>query len=83
MRGECPRQRVSRAKPRVAALERGTRIGHSKQDPIQFVTYYMVHDGHHRGQIMIQARLLGYPISSETMSGRVNVTVMATRSVSS
>lgn len=52
-----------------AALERGTRIGHSKQDPIEFVTYYMVHDGHHRGQILIPSRLLGYPISSETMSG--------------
>ena len=52
-----------------AALERGSRIGHSKVDAIEFVTYYMVHDGHHRGQILLQARLLGYPITVQTMSG--------------
>jgi len=51
------------------ALERGVRVGHSKQHPVEFLTYYMVHDGHHRGQILLQARLLGYPISTETMSG--------------
>ena len=31
-----------------SALELGTRIGHSKHDAIEFVAYYMVHDGHHR-----------------------------------
>ena len=28
-----------------------------------------VHDGHHRGQILLQARLLGHPITIDTMSG--------------
>jgi uncharacterized damage-inducible protein DinB len=51
------------------ALERSVPVGHSKRDPIQFLTYYMVHDGHHRGQIVYQARLLGYPVSVETMNG--------------
>ena len=50
------------------ALERGGRVGHSVHPPVQFLTYYMVHDGHHRGQILIQCRLLGYPISVKTMS---------------
>ena len=51
------------------ALERGGRVGHSKHHPVEFLTYYMVHDGHHRGQILLQARLLGYPINTETMIG--------------
>jgi uncharacterized damage-inducible protein DinB len=29
----------------------------------------MVHDGHHRGQILWLARALGHPVSTETMSG--------------
>jgi uncharacterized damage-inducible protein DinB len=52
-----------------SALERGVRVGHSKHDPVDFMTYYMVHDAHHRGQIVMQARLLGYPISVQTMDG--------------
>ena len=51
------------------ALEAGGRVGHSVHSPVQFLTYYMVHDGHHRGQILLHARLLGYPIALETMSG--------------
>jgi len=51
------------------ALVHGGRIGHSHQDVVTFLAYYMVHDGHHRGQILIQARLLGHPVSVETMSG--------------
>jgi uncharacterized damage-inducible protein DinB len=51
------------------ALARGGRIGGSSHDPVEFVTYYMVHDGQHRGQILLQARLLGHPVSVETMSG--------------
>lgn len=51
------------------ALERGGRVGHSVHHPVQFITYYMVHDGHHRGQILLQTRVLGYPVSTETMSG--------------
>jgi uncharacterized damage-inducible protein DinB len=51
------------------ALERGGRVGRSVHQPVQFLTYYMVHDGHHRGQILLQARLLGHPITIDTMSG--------------
>ncbi len=51
------------------ALERGGKLGGSSHDPVTFLTYYMAHDSHHRGQIVWQARLLGYPISEQTMSG--------------
>ncbi len=51
------------------ALERGGRIGGSPHDAATFLAYYMVHDGHHRGQILLQARLLGHPVSTETMAG--------------
>jgi uncharacterized damage-inducible protein DinB len=51
----------------TVAIERGGRIG--SQDAATFLAYYMVHDGHHRGQILLQARLLGHPVSEETMSG--------------
>lgn len=51
------------------ALRRGGRVGGSPHDPVRFLTYYMVHDGHHRGQMLLQARLLGHPISVNTMSG--------------
>jgi uncharacterized damage-inducible protein DinB len=49
------------------AVERGGRIG--PHDAATFLAYYMVHDAHHRGQILLQARLLGHPVSTETMSG--------------
>jgi uncharacterized damage-inducible protein DinB len=51
------------------ALERGGRVGRSVHHPVQFLMYYMVHDGHHRGQILLLARLLGHPITIDTMSG--------------
>lgn len=51
------------------ALERGGRIGGSSHNAVSFLAYYMVHDGHHRGQIVLQARLLGHPVSVETMLG--------------
>ncbi len=35
----------------------------------QSLSYYMVHDAHHRGQIALMARLLGHPLDPETMSG--------------
>jgi uncharacterized damage-inducible protein DinB len=49
------------------AVKRGGRIG--PHDAATYLAYYMVHDGHHRGQILLQARLLGHPVSTETMSG--------------
>ncbi len=51
------------------ALERGERIGGSQHDAATFLAYYMVHDAHHRGQILLQTRLLGHPVSTDTMSG--------------
>jgi uncharacterized damage-inducible protein DinB len=51
----------------AAAVKRGGRIG--PRDAATFLAYYMVHDGHHRGQILLLARLLGHPVSTETMSG--------------
>ena len=51
----------------AVALQRGGRIG--PYDAATYLAYYMVHDGHHRGQILLQARLLGHPVSTETMSG--------------
>jgi uncharacterized damage-inducible protein DinB len=51
----------------AVAIDRGRRIG--SQDAATFLAYYMVHDGHHRGQILVQARLLGHPVSMDTMSG--------------
>ena len=51
------------------ALARGGRVGGSSHDPVTFLTYYMAHDAHHRGQILQLARLLDHPVSVETMSG--------------
>ncbi len=51
------------------ALAEDKRIGGSSHDATTFLAYYMVHDGHHRGQILVQARLLGYPVTIDTMSG--------------
>ena len=51
------------------ALRDDGRIVGSPHDAAGFLAYYMVHDAHHRGQILLQARLLGHPISRETMMG--------------
>lgn len=37
--------------------------------PVRYLLYYMVHDAHHRGQIMQQARRLGRPIGKQVMIG--------------
>ena len=52
-----------------AALRGGGRIDGFRYDAVTFLAYYMAHDAHHRGQILTQARLLGHPVSVETMSG--------------
>jgi uncharacterized damage-inducible protein DinB len=52
-----------------AALEQNARIDGFRPDAATFLAYYMVHDGHHRGQIVFLARLLGHPVSVQTMSG--------------
>jgi len=52
-----------------AALRRDGRIVGFPYDAAQYLAYYMVHDAHHRGQITQMARLLGKPVSKETMVG--------------
>ena len=52
-----------------AALEDNSRIVGFPYDAAGYLAYYMIHDGHHRGQVVLQARLLGHPISQQTMSG--------------
>ena len=52
-----------------SALAHGGRIDGSPHDGATFLAYYMVHDGHHRGQILLLTRMLGYPVSIKTMSG--------------
>lgn len=51
------------------ALQDDGRIVGFHHDAAGYLTYYMIHDAHHRGQIVLQARLLGHPISRETMIG--------------
>jgi uncharacterized damage-inducible protein DinB len=50
-------------------LTRGGRVGGCSHDPVGFLMYYAAHDAHHRGQILQLARLLGHPVSVDTMSG--------------
>ncbi|HEX9704955.1 MAG TPA: DinB family protein [Gemmatimonadales bacterium] len=52
-----------------AALSGDGRITGFPYDAAGYLAYYMVHDSHHRGQIVQQARLLGHPVSMKTMSG--------------
>ena len=52
-----------------AALEDNDKIVGSPHRAAEFLAYYMVHDAHHRGQIVQQARLLGHPITQQTMIG--------------
>ncbi len=51
------------------ALKGDGRIVGFPHDAAGYLAYYMVHDAHHRGQIVLQARLLGHPISREAMIG--------------
>ncbi len=52
-----------------AALKDNSRIVGFPSDAAGYLAYYMIHDGHHRGQVVLQARLLGQPISQKTMIG--------------
>jgi uncharacterized damage-inducible protein DinB len=52
-----------------AALKGDGRIVGFPYDAAGYLAYYMVHDAHHRGQILLQVRLLGHPISQQTMVG--------------
>ena len=52
-----------------AALRGNGRIVGFPHSAAQYLAYYMVHDAHHRGQITQIARLLGRPVSRDTMLG--------------
>jgi uncharacterized damage-inducible protein DinB len=52
-----------------AALADGSRIVGFPHDAATYLIYYLGHDHHHRGQIVLLARLLGHPVSRETMAG--------------
>jgi uncharacterized damage-inducible protein DinB len=51
------------------ALEGDGRVDGFRYDAAAFLAYFMVHDGHHRGQILMQARLLGHPVSRKVAMG--------------
>jgi hypothetical protein len=51
------------------ALKDDGKIVGFHHDAAGYLTYYMIHDAHTRGQIVLQARLLGYPITQKTMIG--------------
>ena len=52
-----------------AAIAEGRRIVGFPHDAASYLAYYMIHDGHHRGQIVMLARQLGHPIGQKTMIG--------------
>jgi uncharacterized damage-inducible protein DinB len=53
----------------AGALETDGRIRGFKPDVVGFVGYLIAHDAHHRGQITMQARQLGYPINKKAHFG--------------
>jgi uncharacterized damage-inducible protein DinB len=52
-----------------AALADARRIVGFSGDAATFLVYYLGHDHHHRGQIVMLARQLGHPVSRDTMTG--------------
>ena len=51
------------------ALSSGARIRGFPYDAAGFLAYYIAHDAHHRGQILMQARLLGCPLDRKVVEG--------------
>ena len=45
------------------------KVPHFKPDVVAFVGYLIAHDSHHRGQIAMLARQVGYPIPTQTGFG--------------
>jgi uncharacterized damage-inducible protein DinB len=51
------------------SLESGVRIKSFKPDTTAFVGYMIAHDAHHRGQIAMLARQVGFPLSKKANFG--------------
>jgi len=49
-----------------AAMNDGRRIVGFSGDAAHYLAYYMAHDAHHRGQILMLAHQLGYRLPNET-----------------
>jgi uncharacterized damage-inducible protein DinB len=51
------------------ALSGNGQVKGFRPDVMGFVAYLIAHDAHHRGQIVILARQLGYPLPQKAMFG--------------
>jgi len=51
------------------SLETGVRVKSFKPDTTAFVGYLIAHDAHHRGQIAMLARQVGFPLSKKANFG--------------
>jgi uncharacterized damage-inducible protein DinB len=52
-----------------AALQSDGRVRNFRPDAAGFVGYLIAHDAHHRGQITMLARQIGYPLPQKAMFG--------------
>jgi uncharacterized damage-inducible protein DinB len=52
-----------------AALESDGRVKGFRPDVAGFLGYLIAHDGHHRGQVCMLARQVGYPLPQKAMFG--------------
>ena len=50
-------------------LEHGGKIPGFPRDVVHFLAYFVAHEGHHRGQILLVAKQLGYKLPWQTTAG--------------
>jgi uncharacterized damage-inducible protein DinB len=53
----------------ATSLETGVRVKNFKPDTTAFVAYLIAHDSHHRGQIAMLARQVGFPLDKKASFG--------------
>jgi uncharacterized damage-inducible protein DinB len=53
----------------AASLDTGVRVKNFKPDTTAFVGYLIAHDSHHRGQIAMLARQVGFPLDKKVNFG--------------